>query len=67
MDDEPCRVSGGGLDVVDIYVENQTAYKTGRPLFAAMLERLDKGEANGVLTYHLTRLARNSFDGGRLI
>src|SRR5437868_10807608 len=56
-----------GLTAVDVYVENQTAYKTGRPLFAAMLRRLEAGEADGVLTYHLTRLARNSFDGGRLI
>lgn len=56
-----------GLAVADVYVENQTAYKTGRPLFAAMLERLEAGEAAGILTYHLTRLARNSFDGGRLI
>src|SRR5947209_6536477 len=56
-----------GVAVVDVYVENQTAYKVGRPLFAAMLERLEKGEADGILTYHLTRLARNSFDGGRLI
>jgi DNA invertase Pin-like site-specific DNA recombinase len=55
------------LQVVDIYVENQSAYKTGRPLFAQMLQRLEKGEADGILTYHLTRLARNSFDGGRLI
>lgn len=56
-----------GLTVIDTYVENQTAYKTGRPLFSAMLGRLEKGEADGILTYHLTRLARNSFDGGRLI
>jgi len=56
-----------GLTVVEVYVENQTAYKVGRPLFAAMLQRLEKGEADGILTYHLTRLARNSFDGGRLI
>ena len=32
-----------------------------------MLKRLEAGEADGILTYHLTRLARNSFDGGRLI
>lgn len=61
------HAAGRGLAVVDVYVENQTAYKTGRPLFAAMLGRLERGEADGVLTYHLTRLARNSFDGGRLI
>src|SRR3954463_7948519 len=56
-----------GLEILDIFVENQTAYKIGRPLFATMLKRLEAGEANGILTYHLTRLARNSFDGGRLI
>ena len=50
-----------------VYVENQSAYKAGRPQFNAMLARLEKGEAEGILTYHLTRLARNSYDGGRLI
>src|SRR5947208_15941506 len=56
-----------GLAIVDIYIENQTAYKAGRPFFNAMLERLAAGEAEGILAYHLTRLARNSYDGGRLI
>ena len=55
------------LSIVDMYVENQTAYKTGRPLFNTVLERIEKGEADAILTYHLTRLARNSFDGGRII
>jgi site-specific DNA recombinase len=55
------------LAVVDVYVEHQTAYKTGRPQFNEMLDRLEKGHADAILTYHLTRLARNSFDGGRLI
>ena len=55
------------LTIVDTYVENQTAYKTGRPMFNEMLERLEKGEAEGIIAYHLTRIARNSFDGGRTI
>jgi len=55
------------LSVVEVYVEHQTAYKTGRPLFGEMLTRLEAGEADAILTYHLTRLARNSYDGGRLI
>src|SRR5437868_7675884 len=53
-----------GLTVVDVYVENQTAYKTGRPLFAAMLSRLERGEADGILTYHLTRLTDRSCERG---
>jgi site-specific DNA recombinase len=56
-----------GFSVVAIYVENQSAYKAGRPQFNEMLQRLERGEADGILTYHLTRLARNSYDGGRLI
>jgi site-specific DNA recombinase len=56
-----------GFTVVDIFVENQSAYKIGRPLFNEMLRRIEEGESNVILTYHLTRLARNSFDGGRVI
>lgn len=56
-----------GLKVVDVYCEKQTAYKTGRPLFNEMLARIEKGEADSILTWHLSRLARNSSCGGRLI
>ena len=55
------------LSVVEVFVENQSAYKAGRPKFNDMLLRIEKGEAEAILTYHLTRLARNSFDGGRII
>ncbi len=55
------------LDVIETFVESASAYKTGRPKFNAMLERIEKGEATGILVYHLTRIARNSFDGGRVI
>ena len=56
-----------GLRVVHIFIERKSAYKTGRPQFNEMVRRLERGDADAVLTYHLTRLARNSFDGGRLI
>ena len=55
------------IEIVDIYVESQSAYKKGRPLFNKMLNRIEAGEVDCILTYHLTRLARNSFDGGRII
>jgi len=32
-----------------------------------MLNRIEKGEANGILSWHPDRLARNSVDGGRII
>jgi len=32
-----------------------------------MLERIEKGEASGILAWHPDRLARNSVDGGKVI
>ena len=32
-----------------------------------MLDRIEAGEANGILAWHPDRLARNSVDGGRII
>ena len=32
-----------------------------------MLERMEKGEATGILAWHPDRLARNSVDGGKII
>ena len=55
------------LEVVDIFIEKQTAKIPGRPIFAEMLERIEKGEASGILAWHPDRLARNSVDGGKVI
>src|ERR1700677_1697526 len=56
-----------GIEIVDTFVEKQTAKKPGRPVFNEMLERIERGEASGILAWHPDRLARNSLDGGRLI
>ena len=37
------------IDVVDVFVEKQTAKIPGRPVFGEMLERMEKGEASGIL------------------
>jgi len=55
------------FQIVEILEESASAYKTGRPKFNQMLSRMEKGEAEGILVYHLTRIARNSYDGGRVI
>ena len=55
------------IEVVDIFVEKQTAKAPGRPVFNEMLLRIEANEANGILAWHPDRLSRNSVDGGKII
>lgn len=55
------------LQIIEILTESKSAKAPGRPIFSKMLERIYKGEANGVLCWKLDRLARNPIDGGSII
>ena len=55
------------LQVVDTLIEKQTAKKRGRPVFGKMLERIQDGEADGILAWLPDRLSRNSIDSGQII
>ncbi len=55
------------LEIVASLCEAKTAKEPGRTVFGEMLNRIEKGEAQGILSWHPDRLARNSIDGGRII
>ncbi|MFH1744907.1 MAG: recombinase family protein [bacterium] len=55
------------LTIIDTFRESQTAKEPGRAIFNNMLNRIEKGEADGILSWHPDRLARNSVDGGKII
>ncbi|MEK7516958.1 MAG: recombinase family protein, partial [Patescibacteria group bacterium] len=55
------------LEVIDFVTEAKTAKIPGREKFAQVLKRIEKVEAQGIVSWHPDRLARNSIDGGKVI
>jgi site-specific DNA recombinase len=55
-----------GLKVVEILREARSARTPGRPVFDSMLERIQSGEATGIIAWKLDRLSRNSVDSGAI-
>ena len=47
------------LVVSDKIDESRTAKEPGRPLFNKMLDRIERGEANGILVWDIDRLYRD--------
>jgi len=54
-------------EIVDFLEEARSARSPGRPVFDSMMKRIAKGQADGIVTWHPDRLARNSVDGGQII
>jgi len=40
------------LNVVENFIESQTAKIPGRPIFNEMIKRIESGEAEGILAWH---------------
>lgn len=55
------------LNVSTILQESKSAHKIGRKVFNYLLEQIEEGKANAILTWHPNRLTRNPFDAGKLI
>ncbi len=55
-----------GLHIVHEFIEKQSAKMPGRPVFGDMLQRIEQGEAQGIICWKLDRLSRNSIDGGQI-
>jgi len=55
------------LDIKKIYTEAKSAKKpNNRPLFDEMMQRIENGEANGILCWQINRLSRNPIDSGKI-
>ena len=50
------------LRIVEWFEEKETAAKRGRPVFRAMLKKLRRGDADGVVSHKIDRSARNLRD-----
>ncbi len=71
IDDQVKRLSelaaASGITILEILTEAKSAKKpNNRPVFADMLRRIEKGEANGILCWQINRLSRNPIDSGMI-
>ena len=55
-----------GLNIIEEFIEKQSAKMPGRPIFNEMMKRIEKGEAQSIICWKLDRLARNPVDGGQI-
>ncbi len=55
------------LNIKKVYTEAKSAKKPdNRPLFSEMLQRIENGEAGGILCWQINRLSRNPIDSGKI-
>lgn len=55
-----------GFSIDKVFTEEMSAKKPGRPVFAKMIEYLEKHKGSALLVWKLDRLARNPIDNGQI-
>jgi len=55
------------LNIKKVYIETKSAKKpNNRPIFDEMIQKVENGEADGILCWQINRLSRNPIDSGKL-
>lgn len=60
------EVERKSLNIVEYFDESKSAKKPGRVGFNEMIEKLERGELDGIICWKLNRLSRNPIDGGKI-
>ena len=55
------------LTPIELAPESRSARYVGRPVFEEMIRRIERGEAQIIVVWEVSRLSRNPQDGGRII
>lgn len=58
---------GIALRASEIVEESKSAKEPGRPGFSSLLDEVERGEVQGILSWHPDRLSRNALDTARVI
>lgn len=65
---ERLKEAFGTLEIIEMPPESASAFKPyNRPIFTEMMQRIENGEAQGIIAWHPDRLSRNPIDGAQLI
>lgn len=56
-----------GLELSEVMSEAGSGFKIGRKVFNRMMEKIENGEADGIIVWKLSRLSRNPDDAGKIM
>ena len=56
-----------GITVIETIQEKLSAKNPGRPGFEKMMSMIEKGKADGIITWQISRLSRNMRDSGQMM